>query len=302
MSTSEENVARVGKILNNGDRSLAERFRALFTLRNIGGSFSIDQISKCLINANESALLKHECAYCLGQMNDESSLPVLKQTLSDTTQDSMVRHEAGEAIAAIGKINAIELLQEYIRDPYQEVAETCIIAIDKLKWQLENDKLFVDNNPYDSIDPAPPTTNGDLIKWSADLVNSSLSLFTRYRAMFAIRNIGGADAIIALVKGLYDSSTLFKHEIAYVLGQMQDPTSVTGLHERLKDPNEHAMVRHECAEALGSIASMECLQILQQFVNDKERVVRESCIVAIDMYNHEHSDEFQYANGLCKNN
>ncbi len=294
--SSKQRIDRAGKILNDEECSLAERFRALFTLRNIGGSCSIDQISKCLTAPNGSALLKHECAYCLGQMNDDISLPVLRNVLSDITQNSMVRHEAGEALAAIGKTDVIELLQQYTSDPYQEVAETCQIAIDKLKWLIENDEHLIDNNPYCSIDPAPPTNNGDLIKWAGDLINPNLSLFTRYRAMFAIRNIGGVDAVQALVKGLTDSSTLFKHEIAYVLGQMKEPSSVNGLHEKLQNTMEHAMVRHECAEALGSIASEECLKILHQYVNDQERVVRESCIVALDMYSYEHSEEFQYAN------
>ena len=41
---------------------------------------------------------------------------------------------------------------------------------------------------------------------------------------------------------------------AYVLGQMQHPASVEGLKARLQDAEENYMVRHECAEALGSIA------------------------------------------------
>ena len=50
------------------------------------------------------------------------------------------------------------------------------------------------------------------------------------------------------------------------------------------------MVRHEAAEALGSIATPECLPILKKFSQDKERVVRESCIVGIDMWEFETSD------------
>ena len=212
----------------------------------------------------------------------------------------MVRHEAGEALAAIGKLDAIPTLQLYTEDPSQEVAETCQLAIDRLNWTSHN-QHFPDNNPYKSVDPAPPLVAGDLSKWSHDLVNHALPLFTRYRAMFSLRNMGGEDAVRALTSGLSDSSVLFKHEIAYVLGQMQDPTSVTALHEKLRDLKEHGMVRHECAEALGSIASEECLLILQQYSRDEERVVRESCEVALDMYAHEHSDDFQYAN-LLKNN
>lgn len=45
------------------------------------------------------------------------------------------------------------------------------------------------------------------------------------------------------------------------------------------------MVRHEAAEALGSIATEECLPVLKEFAEDDSvpRVVKESCEVALDM-------------------
>jgi deoxyhypusine monooxygenase len=63
------------------------------------------------------------------------------------------------------------------------------------------------------------------------LMDQSLPLFERYRAMFSLRNIGGKAAVDALAKGFHDSSALFRHEIAYVFGQMQDPHSVDALVE-----------------------------------------------------------------------
>ena len=46
------------------------------------------------------------------------------------------------------------------------------------------------------------------------------------------------------------------------------------------------MVRHEAAEALGGIATPEVLPHLKEWMNreDAPRVVRESCQVAIDMW------------------
>lgn len=58
------------------------------------------------------------------------------------------------------------------------------------------------------------------------------------------------------------------------------------------------MVRHEAAEALGSIGKEECLVVLQRYCTDGERVVKESCEVALDMLEYENSDQFQYADGL----
>lgn len=52
------------------------------------------------------------------------------------------------------------------------------------------------------------------------------------------------------------------------------------------------MVRHECAEALGSIATANCKQVLEKYAQDHEAVVRESCLVALDMYEYESSGNF----------
>lgn len=96
------------------------------------------------------------------------------------------------------------------------------------------------------------------------------------------------------------SSALFRHEVAYVLGQIQSPLSVSALVENLKDENENNMVRHECAETLGSIGTTECVKVLEVYLKDKEPVVRESCEVALDITDYENNNEFQYADGLLK--
>lgn len=102
--------------------------------------------------------------------------------------------------------------------------------------------------------------------------------------------------------------------------------------EALQLESEHGMVRHECAEgagsgvlgvrksparrashaplgtlllnalraALGSIATEDVLPILRKFREDTEPVVRESCEVALDMYEWETSNTFQYADGLAQ--
>lgn len=81
---------------------------------------------------------------------------------------------------------------------------------------------------------------------------------------------------------------------------MQHPAAVPALRAALECSAENPMVRHEAAEALGSIGKVECLAVLQQFCGDKERVVKESCEVALDMLEYENSDQFQYADGLVR--
>ena len=41
-------------------------------------------------------------------------------------------------------------------------------------------------------------------------MNPSLPLFDRYRAMFALRNDGGKEAVLALASGFDDDSALFR--------------------------------------------------------------------------------------------
>jgi len=98
--------------------------------------------------------------------------------------------------------------------------------------------------------------------------------------------------------GFKGSSVLFRHEVAYVLGQIAHEASETALTSSLANTSEVDIVRHECAEALGAIATPSCISTLQQFINDKHRIVRESCEVALDMADYEMGNEFQYADAL----
>jgi len=59
---------------------------------------------------------------------------------------------------------------------------------------------------------------------TGQLLDEDRPLFERYRAMFALRNRGGAAAVGALCRGMLEgASALFRHECAYVLGQMAAP-------------------------------------------------------------------------------
>ena len=79
---------------------------------------------------------------------------------------------------------------------------------------------------------------------------------------------------------------------------MQNPHVIAALTAPLEDETENCMVRHECAEALGAIATDDCVNILNHYLKDTERVVRESCEIALDMSEYETSSQFQYADGL----
>jgi len=134
-------------------------------------------------------------------------------------------------------------------------------------------------------------------------LDTDLPLFLRYRAMFGLRDLASppnlptaVPAVQALAKGFADPSALFRHEIAFVFGQLSHPASIPALTAALSNVEEASMVRHEAAEALGSLGEEDGVEdILKGFLDDKEQVVRDSVIVALDMAEFEKGGEVEYA-------
>ncbi len=97
------------------------------------------------------------------------------------------------------------------------------------------------------------------------LVHPHTSLSQKYRVLFSLRNMPGSAAEAAIVEGkratssqivcrahrdlrtdyllagLKDASALFRHEVAYCLGQRQDAAAISTLKEVLADSHEHCM-------------------------------------------------------------
>lgn len=121
--------------------------------------------------------------------------------------------------------------------------------------------------------------------------------------MFALRDLSSppdlptaVPAIEALARGFADRSALFRHEIAFVFGQLSHPASIPSLAAILGNTREEGMVRHEAAEALGSLGGEEGVEdLLKRFLHDPEQLVRDSVIVALDMAEFEKNGEKEYA-------
>lgn len=131
------------------------------------------------------------------------------------------------------------------------------------------------------------------------LLDEARGMYERYSALFALRNHGGEEAVSAIIDSLGAKSALLKHEVwqcsfnlclslyatlmcvlynqrdlyvcqlatmqvAYVLGQLQNKAASAALSNILRNENEHPMVRHEAAEALGSIAGNDYLMLIVQ--------------------------------------
>jgi deoxyhypusine monooxygenase len=206
--------------------------RTVFLLKQIKGPAAIDALQGGM--SSPSVLLKHEIAYGLGQLQDTYAVPFLERTLRDSDEHPIVRHECAEALAAIGQPSSLLLLTEYAADATipVEVRETCQLALDMIAWRKAHPKQV--KSKYMSVDPAPPFKKKEkksVAALEAILLDPSRSMFERYRAMFSLRNMETDDAVLALSKGFTDSSALFKHEIAFVFGQMQHKASIPALKE-----------------------------------------------------------------------
>ncbi|KAJ5298789.1 uncharacterized protein N7443_006909 [Penicillium atrosanguineum] len=315
--TPDGTVLTLRKVLTSESEPLARRFRALFSLKHLACLQPPTEQTLPAIEAiaagfaSQSALLKHELAYCLGQTRNHDSVSYLQQVVKDVEEDAMCRHEAAEALGALGYNDSLDILKK-LRDDENEleiVRETCDIAVDRIIWENSEARKAEKLKPSDftSIDPAPPMPLDarepcipDLEK---TLLDTKLPLFQRYRAMFGLRDLASppdlptaVDAVNALAKGLKDPSALFRHEVAFVFGQLCHPASIPCLTECLGDLKEQGMVRHEAAEALGSLGDEEGVEeTLKSFLNDPEQVVRDSVIVALDMAEFEKSGQVEYA-------
>ncbi|KKZ62035.1 deoxyhypusine hydroxylase [[Emmonsia] crescens] len=310
-------IPALRKTLTSETEPLARRFRALFSLKHVaclqpptGQSLpAIEAIAAAF--ASPSALLKHELAYCLGQTKNPASVPYLRDVLENREEDPMCRHEAAEALAALCDTGSLDILQS-LRDDENEVdvvRETCDIAVERIQWETSDRRKTekLKQSDFASIDPAPPlpmaTDKPSIPDLERTLLDPKLPLFQRYRAMFALRDLASppdlptaVPAVHALAEGFKDSSALFRHEIAFVFGQLSHPASIPSLTATLHNMEEASMVRHEAAEALGTLGDEEGVEeTLQKFLDDPEQVVRDSVIVALDMAEFEKNGEMEYA-------
>ena len=105
-----------------------------------------------------------------------------------------------------------------------QVAETCQLALARIEAVRGGAAVQAGiDSPYLSVDPTPAApASTPLPALRAALLDEAAPLTGRYAAMFALRNRGDADAVAALAEAFDCRSALLKHEVAYVLGQMQD--------------------------------------------------------------------------------
>jgi len=103
----------------------------------------------------------------------------------------------------------------------------------------------------------------------------------RTRATCILVDFGGEDKVPYIAKVLKnDENELVRHEAAFSLGQMSHSSAVPPLTDAtLNDPS--MFVRHEAAIALGVVGSKDAKETLEKALNDPDKPVVESAVVAL---------------------
>lgn len=149
----------------------------------------------------------------------------------------------------------------------------------------------------------PSTVSADTeITALRDVLTSEIApLARRFRALFSLKHYAAlkpptkqtVPAIQAIAAAFTSPSALLKHELAYCLGQSRNLESVPYLRTVLEDKDEDSMCRHEAAEALGALGDEGSLALLKELRDDVKEpvVVRETCDIAVDRIEWEHSKD-----------
>jgi deoxyhypusine monooxygenase len=307
-STSRENAAALSQSPSSMLHSDALfRHEVAFALGQMRAKEATQTLIAVLKNQNEHGMTRHECAEALGAIADETSLEVLREMREDA------KHREVRETASLALRRVEHVVGNSSSSGSSNVATTTTGAL--VGSKKESTAVVVVDEEGDggggyatySVDPVPAMDESVETETLADIIlDDAADIWDRYAAMFALRN--RAQKTFGLTKKTKENeqlvqlcsstlgktlrsetvqSALLKHEICYVLGQLRDDDdneiARKALFECLEDPNEHAMVRHEAAEAIGSRGGEGAEAILRKYLACEDRVVSESCEVALDM-------------------
>eukprot|EP01063_Lacrimia_lanifica_P005834 TRINITY_DN13520_c0_g2_i1.p1 TRINITY_DN13520_c0_g2~~TRINITY_DN13520_c0_g2_i1.p1 ORF type:complete len:304 (+),score=130.50 TRINITY_DN13520_c0_g2_i1:54-965(+) len=129
-ATKATQLAVLEKVLMDESAPLFDRYRAMFSLRNISTDASVAIICKSLDEDKSSALFRHELAYILGQLELPSTLDTCLHSLKREDEHPMVRHESAEALGSICTPDVVKCIQSYATHEEPLVSESCLVALD----------------------------------------------------------------------------------------------------------------------------------------------------------------------------
>ena len=277
------------------------RHEVAFALGQMQSKKATSALISVLKNECEHGMTRHECAEALGAIGDDSAVDVLREMHEDETQCREVRETASLALRRIEHVTKKKKKSAAIVGArVGSKKETTAVGIAEKEDDDDDVRRAYSVDPVPAMDASVETDT-----LAAIILDDTADIWERYGAMFALRNraqetFGLAktrenERVVELCSSTLGKtlrsetvhSALLKHEICYVLGQLRedDDNDIAreALFDCLEDPNEHAMVRHEAAEAIGSRGGAGAEALLRKYLSCEDRVVRESCEVALDM-------------------
>lgn len=161
--------------------------------------------------------------------------------------------------------------------------------------------VLLDSSPASQPSLSRPVDHDPTVSaLRSTITDEATPLAKRFRALFSLKHLAAQQpateqtvpAIEAIAAAFTSPSALLKHELAYCLGQSGKLEAVPFLRSVIADRAEDAMVRHESAEALGALGDISSLELLKERRDDteEEEVVRETCVIAVDRIEWEHSE------------
>jgi deoxyhypusine monooxygenase len=250
-----------------------------------------------LTDGAEDPITRHEAAEALGAIEAPESLAILERYAADGASEvsstcqlalSQLHYKIEKGACGCERRPQEALLAEAAEGVEGGPATgATTIAPSTADVSCEWRPAAPDAPLYHYISPAPAAKAAPVAELREQLLNRELPLFERYRALFALRDAVPKEreralaALCACLSREGDESALLKHEVAFVLGQLEDSLADDALCEAVARESEHGMVRHEAAEALGAIGSPKAVAVLQEYAAHPVEILRESCWVAL---------------------
>ncbi len=127
------------------------------------------------------------------------------------------------------------------------------------------------------------------------LLDDKVTMFDRYRALFTLRDIYTKESCEAICQTLTKENfktctPLLKHEVAFILAQMERVFSVAVpyLLEACKNPEEAPIVKHEGLVAIGEM--IDDASLISDLLSHPDPIVSESCAVALNNMRNRHAE------------
>lgn len=308
----QESAEILIKSLSYSD-SVLYRHEALYVIGQMGLKSSLSCLYAVLDDLNEHPMVRHEAAEAIAAIGDTSSLEAIERHMNDDSPP--VRETCYLAH------HSLSVKKKKLGENQVHAGET-----------RQGKDSISDVNAFDTRDPTPPNRAyqvSQIESLVSDLLDCGVDLEKRYGALFALRNI--LTGVISsnrksrltlnevkfreekeIVRSIADKiaeamehdqkSAVFRHECAFVLGQIQVPFTADSLSRVIRNVKEESMVRHEAAFALGSVGSTDprlsasdgednkddvqrirklAIETLTEFSKDPDIIVAESCVVGL---------------------